>query len=274
MDLYDDLAPLYHLIFPDWSDSIHRQGAQLDQVIQSEWPGHRTVLDVSCGIGTQTFALAGRGYSVVGSDLSAKQVERARREADLRGLAVDFTVGDMRAAHGAHGTGFDIVISCDNSVPHLLTDRDLLLAFQQFFACLRPGGGCVITVRDYDKEERGTNLVKHYGARVEEGKRYVLFQVWDFQGNHYDLSFFVIEDDLATGHVKTHAMRSRYYAISVGRLCELMREAGFEGVARRDDAFYQPVIVATKPPPLISQPMTHHPMQQTLQCAASTEPPR
>jgi len=26
MDFYDDLAPLYHLMFPDWSNSILRQG--------------------------------------------------------------------------------------------------------------------------------------------------------------------------------------------------------------------------------------------------------
>ncbi|MDP9908439.1 SAM-dependent methyltransferase [Variovorax boronicumulans] len=247
MDFYDDLAPLYHLIFPDWSHSIRRQGEQLDSVIQSEWPGHRTVLDVSCGIGTQALALAGRGYSVVGSDLSSTEIERARREADLRGLAVDFKVGDMRTAHEDHGTGYDLVISCDNSVPHLLTDEDLLLALRQFLACLRPGGGCVITVRDYDKEERGTNLVKHYGARVEDGKRYVLFQVWDFDGDHYDFSFFVVEDELVTGSVKTRVMRSRYYAIPVERLCELMREAGFENVKRLDAAFYQPVLVGTKP---------------------------
>jgi 2-polyprenyl-3-methyl-5-hydroxy-6-metoxy-1,4-benzoquinol methylase len=93
MDFYDDLAPLYHLMFPDWSNSIRRQGEELDSVIQSEWPGHRTVLDVSCGIGTQTLALAGRGYSVVGSDLSTREIERARREADLRGLVIDFRVG-------------------------------------------------------------------------------------------------------------------------------------------------------------------------------------
>jgi len=237
MDFYDDLAPLYHLIFPDWSNSIRRQGEQLDRVIQSEWPGHRKVLDVSCGIGTQALGLAGRDYFVVGSDLSAKEIERARHEAGLRGLTLEFTVSDMRKAHQAHGTGYDLVISCDNSVPHLLTDDDLLLAFEQFGACLRPGGGCVITVRDYAKEERGTNLVKLYGARVEAGKRYALFQVWDFDGDHYDLSFFVVEEELSTGQVKTHVMRSRYYAVSVERLCELMREAGFESVKRLDDAF-------------------------------------
>jgi hypothetical protein len=50
MDFYDDLAPLHHLIFPDWSNIVRRQGEKLDRVVQAEWPGHRKVLDVSCGI--------------------------------------------------------------------------------------------------------------------------------------------------------------------------------------------------------------------------------
>jgi hypothetical protein len=41
-------------------------------------------------------------------------------------------------------------------------------------------------------------------------------------------------------------MRSRGYAISTVRLCELMREAGFGNVKRLDGVFYQPVLVGTK----------------------------
>lgn len=251
MDFYDALTPLYHLIYPNWHESVQRQGEQLQHIIQTEWPGHHTVLDVSCGIGTQTLGLAQRGYAVMASDLSPKEIARAKQEAQSRGLNISFSVADMRAAHTTHGGGFDVVVSGDNSVPHLLTNDDLLLAFQQFFACLRPGGGCILSVRDYALEARGTHIVKPYGARVQDGKRHVLFQVWDFdksgQGDHYDLSFYVIEDDLATGQAHTHVMRSRYYAISTTRLCELMRDAGFENVRRLDGVFFQPVLVGTKP---------------------------
>lgn len=243
---YDELAPLYHLVYPDWNASVQRQGKQLAALIEAEWPGRRKVLDVSCGIGTQALGLALRGYAVTGSDLSAKAIERAKREATRWGVPLALSVVDMRQAHTHHGSGFDVVLSCDNSLPHLLTDHDILAAMREMMACLSPGGGCVISVRDYASEERGKNLVKPYGVRTEHGKRYLLFQVWDFEGDHYNLGFYIVEEDLASQQVKTHVMRSRYYAISTKELCQLMRQAGFQDVRRIDGAFYQPVLVGTK----------------------------
>jgi 2-polyprenyl-3-methyl-5-hydroxy-6-metoxy-1,4-benzoquinol methylase len=114
---------------------------------------------------------------VTASDLSGRAVERAQVEARRRGVEIEFSVCGMRVAHDHHGRVFDVVISCDNAIPHLLSDDEILMAFRQMYECLRPGGGCLVTVRDYDREERGTGLVKPYGVRDRDGKRYVIFQV-------------------------------------------------------------------------------------------------
>ena len=246
-DFYDRLSPLYHLIYQDWEASLEQQGEQLSTLIESQWPGSRNLLDVSCGIGTQSIALAARGYRVTASDLSATEVERAGCEAAKRDLKVRFSECDMRGASAHHGTGFHVVLSCDNSLPHLLSDSDLLRALEEMLACLAVGGGCVLSVRDYELEEQGRNLVKPYGVREEGGKRYLIFQVWDFEGEFYDLAFFFVEEDISTHQVTTHVMRTRYYAITTDRLLELMSEAGFQEVQRIDGAFFQPVLVGTKP---------------------------
>ncbi len=243
---YDELAPLYHLIFQDWEGSMRRQGEQLSALIEAQWPGSEAVLDVSCGIGTQAIALASQGYSVTGSDISVHAIDRAIEEAAKRKVDSSFSVCDMREAHALHGTGFDVVISGDNSLPHLLSDDELLVALREMHRCLTKGGGCVITVRDYAAEDRGTNLVKLYGVRIENGRRYLIFQVWDFEGDMYDLTFFFVEEELSTRDVISHTMRTRYYAISTSRLCELMEQAGFQEVKRIDGAFYQPVLVGTR----------------------------
>jgi SAM-dependent methyltransferase len=245
-DFYDRMAPLYDLIFPDWDVSIERQAGQLAGIIHERWGlGARSVLDVACGIGTQSIGLAMRGFQVTASDLSAGAVERAKIEAQRRGVEIDFSVADMRAVHDHHGRQFDVVIACDNSLPHLLNADEILNALRQMHDCTQPGGGCLITVRDYDREERGTGLVRPYGVRERDGKRYVIFQVWDFEGEMYDLAMYFVADD-GGERPAAQVMRSKYYAIGTGRLLDLMRQAEFASVERLDGCFYQPVLVGSR----------------------------
>lgn len=243
---YDRLAPYYHLIFADWETSIARQARILDQLIAQEWgPGACSVLDVSCGIGTQALGLVQRGYSITASDRSPGAIERARREAEKRGLHIDFSVVDMRQAHEHHQREFDVVISCDNSVPHLLSDAEIRQAFASFYRCITPGGGCLISVRDYDLEDRSGVKVVPYGLRQVKGTRYLVFQVWEYEGSEYELSMYMIEDEGAEEGI-AHIFRTRYYAVSCFRLEELLKEVGFRDVHRAESAYYQPIIVGSK----------------------------
>ena len=244
---YDQLAPFYHLIFPDWEASIQRQAAVLDAVAREHWGERKlAILDVACGIGTQALGLAGLGHTVTASDLSRAAVERAQQEAGRRALPIDFSTGDMRDLPDLYRERFDLVIACDNALPHLLTDADILTALTQMFACARSGGGCLVTVRDYDREEQAGVQVKPYGVRVENGVRYLVFQVWEFHGQIYDLSMYFIEDRGEAG-ISTRVLRSQYYAVGIGKLLALMEQAGFRDVQRIDDRYYQPILLGKKP---------------------------
>ncbi len=246
VDFYNQLTPFYHLLYPDWETSIRRQAAALDEIIKEFWGDEiKTVLDVACGIGTQALGLARLGYLVTASDLSGPELERARQEAAVRDLAIDFSVADMRRAYSHHRRQFDLVIACDNAIPHLLTDAEILEAFQQFYRSSRPGGGCLISVRDYALEERSGAQVKPYGLRSEGETRYLVFQVWEFQELIYDLSIYFVKDQ-GGPTCTTQVMRTQYYAVDTGTLVSLMTEAGFQQVQRLDDRFFQPVIIGRK----------------------------
>src|SRR5262249_12298721 len=243
---YDGLAPIYHLIYPDWEASLHRQAIALDGLIRVHWGEEKLrILDVACGIGTQALGLAGLGHAVTASDLSPAAIERARAEAARRPLWADCSVADMRELPARFREQFDLVIACDNAVPHLLSDAELLQAFEQMFACTRPGGGCLITVRDYDREERAGVQMKPYGARDVDGKRYLIFQVWDFDGPRYDLAMYFVEDQGGPS-CTAQVVRSRYYAVGTGTLLALLEQAGFREVHRVDDRFYQPVLLGKR----------------------------
>src|SRR3989442_12126191 len=108
-EFYDQLAPFYHLIYPDWEASMTQQATALDSIIQEYWGAETTtILDVACGIGTQALGLAQLGYQVTASDLSRAAVARARREATARHLELRGFVADVVAIAISDTTDFGV----------------------------------------------------------------------------------------------------------------------------------------------------------------------
>jgi SAM-dependent methyltransferase len=240
---YDQLAPYYHLLYPDWSASIDRQAAGLAAVLaEFGVPPGASVLDAACGIGTQCLGLASRGYAMSASDISAGAVRRAEEEAARRGLRIAFSVADLRSLSAVHARDFDAVIACDNAIPHLLSEAEILRAFHECRACLRPGGVMLISVRDYDSIERKTPDVRPYGKRSDAGREYYAEQEWRWDGDEYDLLIRLIED-APDAPRRVHEFHSRYWAVSLTTLERLIHEAGFARVERRDSFFFQPLLV-------------------------------
>lgn len=245
---YDDLAAHYHLIYPDWREAVVRQGQLLDALLRAEGvaPPAR-VLDCSCGIGTQAIGLALRGYSVHATDLSPAAVARAAAEARTFGVALTTGVADFRALATEVPGEYDVVLSCDNAVPHLLTDADLLTAARSMRAKLRPGGLLLVSIRDYDAlvAERPRALT----PRVFDGAdgRRIVFQVWDWdaEGRTYLVNHFIVRE--AGGRWETLYTATRYRALRRDELAAALREAGFADLRWRfpeSGAYGQPVVTA------------------------------
>jgi SAM-dependent methyltransferase len=241
---YDGLAPLYHLVYDDWEASVARQGAALASLIDEHWgEGSRSVFDAALGIGTQALGLLARGFRVTGSDLSLGAVARARHEAAARRLPLVCLVADFRLL-AVRSSSFDVVLVCDNALPHLDTEEDIRTALAECFRCARPGGGCLISMRDYGiPPPSGTVDVRQYGERLWAGRRYNLRQVWDWRGPRYDLSFEITPADGSDATV----LKTSYLAIPVEQVAGLMQAVGFEDVRRVDGRFFQPVLLGTRP---------------------------
>lgn len=246
---YNSLAPYYKFIYQNWDVSVQRQAEELDGVIRDfigEKP--KIVLDVACGIGTQSIGLAHLGYQVTSSDLSSAEVEQARKEALRYGVQIEFQVVDMRQVWEIYQRQFDVVIACDNSIPHLLSDAEILLAFKQFYQCTRSGGCCIITVRDYHQFER-KNMQKQMSPRLvhqTDVGQIVMFDVWDFDGDTYEITTYIV-DDVGRSEAKTKVLRGgKYYCVEIPVLEKLFHEAGFREVTTLRDRFFQPLLIAKK----------------------------
>jgi len=246
-EFYDGLAPLYHLIFEDWEATVARQGAQLAALIAEHWGGDaRSVHDAAVGIGTQSRGLLARGCRVTATDLSAAAVARARGEAARRGLRLPCAVADFRAVP-VRSESVDVVLVADNALPHLDSEAEIRGALEDWRRCARPGGGCLVTMRDYGAPPPpGTVQVRPYGERVWAGRRYHVQQTWTWRGPGYDVALEIAPVDAATAE-PVRTFTASYLAIAPARVAALMSEAGFSGARRIDDRFFQPVLVGTRP---------------------------
>lgn len=248
LSFYDQLAADYHLIFADWDQSIERHAAALDRVIHFHLRGEGLrVLDCAAGIGTQAIGLARRGYTVHATDLSPAAIARAAQEAARRGVMLSTGTADFRALAKQVPGVFDVVLACDNALPHLLDDADLRLAVENMRAKLRAGGVLLLSIRDYDElrreRPRTTPPVVVDGP---DGRR-IVFQVWDWapDGATYALELFLVRRD-GDGW-RTNSYRTRYRALERAELDAILAQAGFMDLRwymPQDTGFHQPIVTA------------------------------
>jgi hypothetical protein len=103
-------------------------------------------------------------------------------------LHITFDVADLRTLSRAFPSPFPAVLGCDNVIPHLLSDEEILTALRECHRTLRPGGVLLISVRDYAAIERRSPDVRPYGDHVEGDCRYSAEQIWQWDGDQYDFS--------------------------------------------------------------------------------------
>jgi SAM-dependent methyltransferase len=241
---------LYVVAYPR-KRTVQKQSQVLDTLIRLRKPGSLplSVLDCSCGIGTQAIGLALRGYRVEGTDLSPQAIQRARREALEAGVSARFAVADFRALDTQVPGTFDLVISCDNAPLHLLTGEDLRLGVRNMRSKLTPGGLLLVSIRDYDRllqEKPPATMPAVYDG--PEGKR-VIFQVWEWEpdGPTYRVHFFILR--VREGQWQTFHQTMVYRALPHDELTDALREEGFSDIRWHmpdETDYFQPIVTALR----------------------------
>jgi SAM-dependent methyltransferase len=246
-DFYDQLAEDYHLIYGDWSLSVSRQGDALEALVRRylDGAGPLDVLDCSCGIGTQAIGLAERGHRVVGSDLSPVAAARAAGEARRRGLVLTTSAADMRSLPFGDAS-FDIVLSADNSLAHLLTEDDVRRALDGMRRVVRNGGLLVLSAKDYGDARQTRRHTTVPQVTDTDAGQVVTFQLWHWHDDSiYDFDHVQLLPEDGTWQVRVRRATSRAWALQ--ELATLVRECGFRDATWHgveQSRFFQPVLTA------------------------------
>ncbi len=128
----------------------------------------KTVLDMTCGTGSQIFHLIKHGYKVTGSDFSPKLLKQARAKAKKAKVNVKFIDGDVRTLKVGK---FDAVITIFNAVGHL-TKAGFEKAMRNINSNLNSGGVYVFDILNLEAmtDEVMHNLAYHIHAKVNHSQ--------------------------------------------------------------------------------------------------------
>lgn len=127
-DIYDQL--MAGIDYQDWADYIELLVKQHGGVPES------SALDLACGTGNTTVALAEKGYIVTGLDLAEKMLEIARQK--IKKLPISFREDDMRIFTLPQQIG--LVTAFQDGLNYLLCEEDIRQTFNAVSMALLPGG--------------------------------------------------------------------------------------------------------------------------------------
>lgn len=181
------------------------------------------VLDLGCGTGRLACELAGRGYDMIGVDLSEEMLSHAASRAAAEGKNILLLQQDMQNFE-LYGTVDAILCSLDG-INYLKGGEPLRRCFSRVANYLNPGG---LFVFDVNTEYKYLKVLANQTYTLEaEG----VFCIWNNEYDSkskrciYDLTFFA---EMHDGRYERLEETQTAYAHSDRRLSRTLKENGME----------------------------------------------
>ena len=167
---------LYPFMFPE--ERFANAIVEVEKVLALTKPGGNAALDLCCGPGRCSVALAKKGFAVTGVDRTAFLLQKARARARRARVRVEWVEMDMRDF--VRPESFDLVLSMFTSFGYFDDKSQDMTVLRNVFSSLRSGGLLVIDVMG--KERIAKSLQPTTSETLPDGtmlvQRHEVFDDW------------------------------------------------------------------------------------------------
>ena len=231
---YDLLSTDFDLMV-SWEKRLKNEAQFFEKIFEE----HRVkkILDLACGTGHHSIFFAKSGYEVTGVDKSREMIRIARINSK-KVFGVKFLKADFLDVYPKIKEKFDAVICLGNSLPHLLSRKDLKKTLHNIYNLLNPEGILLIQNRNYDKILQKKIRFMPPNITDRKGEKIVFFRVLDFLKNKmvFNLITFRQRKGRWSFQTKTTLLRP----INRKEIEGLLRELGFKELRLYGDYEFSP----------------------------------
>jgi 2-polyprenyl-3-methyl-5-hydroxy-6-metoxy-1,4-benzoquinol methylase len=227
MKTFDDLALAYDNSI-DWESRLSRELPFIRSFMKDS--KNTRVLDIACGSGRHSVALANLGFNVVGFDTSEGMIAAARNHAKSVEAEVDFIIADMFTFQKDVEGPFDIVLCLGNSLALLSSFKEMQEVVAQVHGVLDPHGSFIFQVLNFDEILlSGFRFFPIKGGETSDGNEVVFSRFYE----HSDDAWSTL---VATSFVKkgkeweTSITTQRVLHTNQAVMTDILEAAGFGNI--------------------------------------------
>lgn len=233
-----------------WQETLVEGMEDWSQILGS--PEGGSVLDCSCGWGSQAVPIAKLGWRVTATDIAESSLKIARQRAAAEPIVIEFGVCDMRSLAQRFEPSFDWVVTC-YGLYEITEDAEIQRAVDGMFLSLKPGGRCYIELRDMDDLLADKPRWQFHGeVRTPNGRIFCIVD-WEYESETHVVEsyIFLVEDERYDDYRRwrTDAVSLRKRAIGKADLERFLAQAGFDEVTflDREGPWMPYQVIAHKP---------------------------
>jgi len=219
MSFYEEFIEKYDKLV-SWENRFKREAKFFKTLFTKN--NVKTILDCACGTGQHVVMFTSMGFHTKGSDLSPAMIKKARINSKKHNVRATFKITDFRSLEKSFNEKFDAVVCMGNSLPHLLSDKDLTKALNEMYKVLNKNGILILQQRNYDML---TRLQKRFFP-MSIGKDEIFFYVLDYLPNK--IIFNVVDLELKSEKFKVY--KTEYNPLTKDKLTKSLLKSGFSNL--------------------------------------------
>lgn len=194
-------------------------------------------LDLGCGSGFQSVALARLGFEVFGLD-SNEYLLRELEDRTDGGSSVHTVLGDMRDPGKYAGLGpFEVVVCMGDSLTHLRSREEAATVIRHAHEALEDEGRLVLQFRDLTRELEGAE--RAIPVKTDDEDR-LMATFLEYEPEHVNVHDMIFEREPAGW--KMHKSAYKKVRLGADAVIGFVESAGFEVVSNEADEGFTTIV--------------------------------